>query len=463
MGGSPQTTTQSAMPTMDPDIKARLIGNMDMGNWITSGILPRMPGVTTGQPQVDNGTGAVTPARSGTTNIPGMPTQAPGPSYNGQGGQLAGVDASGAPVYINPTTYQYGNDNTGGVVNADGSPAAPPSTFTAGFTPDQLAAFDRIKAQNPLTSAQLGGDIYNDLSTFSAPNVGATSVGATSVTAPTAQAGQVGQVGDVASKNFTDYDFSKYAQPYMSQVVDPVKSYFDTQSDRAASQAAAASRAAGGLRGSSPALAQALARGEIAQQAGMALSPLYQDAFKTSAGLVTSDANRDLQAAQGNQATQLQRTVTQAGLDNSTNLANADSTLRAGLANQDASLRAGMANQNANLQAGIANQGAAISGAGVRSGAAAGLANAAKGVFDSTGIVNNNMLQVGNMQQALNQSRIDDIIKALNIRNSLVTGAVPGTTGQTSTSTQTGGPSQIGGILGGLGSLASGIGALASL
>lgn len=425
MGGTPtQTTTQSSTPTMDPAIKAALLGNMGVGDAITSGILPRI------------GAPSTSPA-------------APGGSFGFS--EFGGSGPSSAPT----------NSGTGYVM-ADGSEFRAPTTFTAGFTPDQLAAFDRIRGQNALTTDQLGGPTFQGLTGFSAPTVGAQNVTAANIDATTPMgAAQIGKVDDVTSKNFTDYDFGKYATPYMSEVVDPVKAFYADEGKRAAASAVAQGRAAGALRGTSPAIAEALSRGEVSRQAGMALSPLYQDAFKTSAGLITNDANRNLTAAQGNQATQLSRTLAQAQLEQEAARKAFDAETQRASQNAGFQQQAGIANQGANLQAGIANQGAAINAAGVQAAGAAGMANANRGVFDSGQIVTQNLLGAGNQQQALDQSKIDDIIKALNIRNALVTGAVPGASGMTSTQTTRGGGAGLAGTLGSLGSLAGGIGALA--
>lgn len=435
---------------MDPAIKSRLLGNMAVGDAITSGILPRIGAPTT------------TPGYGTTSGIPG--------DYG-----------FGTATPIAETGYVAG----------DGTPYQAPTTFTAGFTPDQTAAFDRIRAASGLTPEQLGSGTYSALTGFNAPTVSAGSVtaptvGPTSMTAARVasvdpmSAAQIGSVDNVTSKNFTDYDFNRYANPYLSNVVDPVEAYFAEEGNRAAAAAKSAGRAAGALRGSSPMLAEALSRGEVSRQAGMALSPLYQDAFKTSAGLITTDANRNLSASQGNQAAQLARATAQAQLEQEAarraheaevqkaiqdaafaqqaGVVNQDSTLRTGLANQEAALRAGIANQGANLQAGIANQGAATAGAQIQAAGAAGLANANKSAFDSANIVTQNLMSAGNQQQAMEQAKIDDIIKALNIRNSLVTGAVPGASGQITT--QTGGGGGLPGVLGALGTLGSGLGAL---
>lgn len=412
-GGGQQTSTSTSTPTMDPQIKQALLDNMKVGNAVTSGILP---------------TWVPNAAQPG----------ANAPRFDPETRSL---------VYDNGASGMTGDGN-GRWVNADGSDFVAPSTFTAGWTPDQLAAFDKIRNTQALSAKDLGGDVYGDLAKFVGPQVSAATVG----NVDPFTAAQVADVADVASKNFTDYDFSKYANPYMSNVVDPVKQFYADEGDRAAAAAKAASRAAGGLRGSSPAIAEALSRGEISRQAGMALSPLYSDAFKTSAGLITGDAARDLQASQGNQATALSRNTTNANLTQ--DAAKAAYTF----ATQKALADASMANQ-----AGIANQDAALRAAGIRSDAAAGMADAAKGAWDSNNITTNALLGIGDRQQALDQSKMDDIIKAINIRNALITGAVPGSTGQTTTTTGPGQGTNIGGILGGLGSLGSGIAALASL
>jgi hypothetical protein len=402
---------------MDPQIKDALLGNIDMARAITSGILPRRAGGGTG------------PGYSGASSTPIFSADGTVSFVGGTGG---GDAASGS-----------------GYVNADGTPYVAPSTFTAGFTPDQLEAFKKVRyfTDNPLTANQLGSDTFLDLSKFKAPDVSATSV-----TAPMMEAAQVGQVADVGAKGFTDYDFGRYSSPYASQVVDPVRSYFAEEADRAGASARSQARAGGALRGSGPAIMEALAREGVSRQAGMALSPLYQDMFKTSAGLIESDANRDLVAGQSNQGTQLRRELSQAEL-----------TQGASANNQQAGLRAGLANQDASLRAGLANQGAAISSAGVREAGARGFAGANAGARAGEIQGVQMLLGAGDQQQRLQQMFKEDPIKALNILNSIITGAVPSATGQTSTTTGGGNTfANIGAGLGGLGGLVGGLAALSS-
>lgn len=421
MGDSP-SQTQTSTPTLDPDIKARLLENMDVGNAITSGILPQLKAAT-----ATPGTGGSTPIVS--------------PTRYGQGqsnsGNFQTIDTGFGSIQVPGAPQEW--------VNADGTPYKAPTSFTAGFTPDQLDAFKMIKnlPNAGLMSPQaLGRDTFNDIANFKAPDVTASSIGASPVVA-----GQVAQVGDVNAKNFTDYDLSKYLDPTLAQTVDPVKAFLQDQGDRALSAQAGQSRAAGALRGSNRDVAQALTSGQNTLAAGAALSPLYQNAWNTTAGLVTGDANRNLTGQQSNQSTQLTRATTQAGLDSQASALNAENALKAAGANQDAALKAGLANQDA-----------AISGAGVRNAGAVNFGLANKGAYDALHANSLDTLALGDKAQALEQSKIDDLLKALNIRNSLVTGAVPAATGQTTTTS--GGGSGAGGILGGLGALGSGLGAM---
>lgn len=396
MGGAP-TQTSSSTPTMDPQLKAALMGNIGTADQITGGVLP---------------------------------TQ----------------------------------DADGNLVNSDGSAFKAPTSLTAGFTPDQLAAFGQIRnlSGTPLTAAQLGGNTYSALSNFQAPSVNGTVVNGSTVanTAPMA-AGTVGDGSNVAAKQFTDYDLSKYTNPAMAQVIDPLTQYFNTQSDRAAAASQSQARASGALRGSNRDIGAALARGEVANQAGAALAPLYEDAYKTGAGLVQNDESLATQAGLANQGMATQRDIAQANLDttaasNNQNVAANQATTNAQLAQQ-----AGLANQGNALQAGMANQSGALNSAGVQATGAAGLAGANTGAQQNQVQLAQLLSALGGQEQGMDQSKINDLIQALGIRSGAVTGAIPSMTG--STSTTTGGGSGAAGMLGGLGSLASGIGALAAL
>lgn len=627
MGAPSQTTSQSSQPTLDPALRQVLLDNVNTANLITSGILPTVSGGGAG----------------GGVQIPQF---GPDGSIIGYGGYTGATGTAGGASGT-PT----------GTLN--GQPYTPPSTFTAGFTPDQERSFDLIRqiAANPLTAAQLGGDTYGGLAGFNAPwisssnvsvpdrltydpvaaqavsrdaigalpQIGAQTVSARdinvpaqitaqTVSAPTASltgvrdvgpmsaatinapspfdAAQIGRVGDVTAGTFAGTNLTPYQNAYASQVLDPLRQDLQTQTDRAIAATRQASRASGAARGSNPALAEMQTREGLQRATASALSPVYQDMFRTSAGLVQSDLDRQLQAGLANQGTgaslataqanlnqdaartayttgadlaraqaqlqqdaagqnfafQGQRALTDAANQQGLTLASQDATLRAGIANQgaglqagqintEAALRAATANQDAGLRAGIANQGAAltadqtnvdallrslmanqstglaasqtnaenalraglanqqagidtgqfnigtalqtalsnrdndfrvqqanqgaqISSAGVRAAGAAGLAGANQGAQNSQVQGAALLGSQGQQQQDLATQRLRDAIMALQIRNGTLFGALPSMTGQTTTSTQSGGGSGIAGLLGGAGSVLGGLGAL---
>lgn len=140
---------------------------------------------------------------------------------------------------------------------------------------------------------------------------------------PSTTAAQIAPVGNVASKNFTDYDFSQYADPYLSSVIAPVQ---QSLADSTAQQMNAADvmRPTGSFGGARQGVADALLGGQIANQSAQTLAGLYQNAYDTASGNIESDANRQLSADQSNQSTQAAIAQAQAQLAQQNSQANAN-------------------------------------------------------------------------------------------------------------------------------------------
>jgi len=158
---TPSTTTSNVnnITTVDPAIRAALMGNVDMTNILTSGMLPSRPG----QNAMTNGGGS-------------FAAQQPVTGGGGYWDQNTGEWNAGTPA------YNYGTasaDGGGLILNPDGTPYTPPSSFTAGFDPSQIAAQGNVLniAGTPISRAQLGGDVYDRYSNFTAPQMSASTVG----------------------------------------------------------------------------------------------------------------------------------------------------------------------------------------------------------------------------------------------------------------------------------------------
>lgn len=418
-GGSsgPQTTTNQTI--IDPSLKAAWQGNVDMANMLTSGLVPYRSG---------SGGGASTSP----VNVIG---NANGYWDPGSGEWTQGTYSGG----MNGLPYDP-NGDSGQILNADGTPFIAPTSLTPGFNADQLAYQGGVRGLAGLTPNDLGASTFQNAANFQAPTATAARVaGVTPMTAST-----VAPVADISAKAFTDYDFNKYANPYMSNVVDPVKAYLDTQAERARN-AADMGRPTGAFGGSRHGVADSLLEGEIALQGGNVLSGLYGDAFKTSAGLITSDANRALAADQSNLSKNAQIAM-----------ANAQLGQDAASRNFDFSGRTALTNAGFDQQTGLANMEAAMRTPMIQMAGAGGLANANLGSrqveLQNLGLLGD----VGNQIYARDQDKLMDPFKALNIRMGAM-GGMPMQTG--STSTTTGGPATgTSPLLGGLGGAIGGAG-----
>lgn len=341
MGGSaPSNTTQQTL--LDPQIKAKLLGNVNMADLITQGMLP------------NSGGGYYNPGST-----------APGARQSPYAGGTISTDAGGMP------TYNPGSD-TGPVLNADGTPYVPPKSFTADFDPAQVEVQTALTnwLHDPSTTPTMqdfGSDTWQQLQNFQAP--------------------------EVQAHKFTDLDFSKYLMPGQENVIDPLKNYFNEMGDRAVASKIGTGAMGSAVRGSNDPLRESQVRGEVALQSSPALANAYQQLFSTSAGLATGDLDRMQQS----------------------DLANATMKMQSPLINAQG---------------------------------ATGMTNAYNSVR-STGLQNLNLLSsVGEERRGLQQARLDDPIKALQLRQGALNPAL-GATGGSATTATGGGTSPLAGALGG--------------
>lgn len=307
----------------------------------------------------------------------------------------------------------------------------------AGFTPDQLAAFQQARdaagaGQTELNAATTGAGLLGD---FSAPTVGYQAPTMTAATGPTGYnaslinplsfgATQVGGARDIMAKT-GPAGYEAYMSPYLNDVVNT--SLGDIERSRAEAANATRSQAAqaGAFGGSRSGVAEALSNREFARTAAATAAGLRQQGFNTALGFNAADQGRDLQAQAGNQAADLTRAGlgVQAGLGDRANLlqiaqANANATndaSRFGIATGAdlAKFNTGQANtgalENARnaLTADQTNASSAISGAGIRQSALALLSTLA-GQRQAMGATGADLLsRVGGAQQGLDQANKD--------------------------------------------------------
>lgn len=422
---STQTVTNINQTQLPPWLSGAMTNNIGMANWLTSGILPSAANL----------------------NTPGLSIAAGG---NADFDPMNGFSfGSGGPLYAPEAA----------MLNADGTPAIPPSTFTAGFTPDQTAAFGGIRNMGSTapTAAQLGAGTYTGLANFQAPNVNpAQMTAATMAPVNPMQAAQIARVDPIAAQRFTDINLQGYFNPYRQNVMDPVLADLDASAERTRAQEAMNARAAGTMRGSGFQVGRGITEGELARARGATTGQLYDRMFGQAAGLASADITNALNADTFNANLAQQRNISQAGLDQNASTANMDAALRTGMFNTGNAQQAGLANAQFTQGANLANQGAAISSAGVQATGAQGLGLANQGAWNNQNLATDALLRSGGVQQDQAQRQIMDPWTALQMRQSMVTGAAPQFTGSTSTTT---GPGQSGGgAAGGLGGAAAGAG-----
>lgn len=408
--GSPANTTTTSRVELPPWLSQALQGNVQTGNFLTSGVIPGYSGGAGGA----GGYGGM----AGTPiNIPGVGTLDLGQGQNGSWSLPGGGDYT------------------------------PPSTFIQGFDPRQIQGMDQIlnASKNVPGFNQLGGQTYTSLANFNTPFIGAASMEGSYFDPAKMQA-----AADVQARGLADVNMGDYYNPYKDQVLNPIVSDLNTSEDRLRAQQRQAARAQGTLRGSGFGLDQATLEGELARARGSVLSPIYSDMYKTATGLAQVDTGRELTAGLANQATQQQGNMTNAQLEQQARAANAGFTQDAYRTNAGLSQQANMSNQDSDIRA------ATIRGLGAQ-----GLAGANMGAWGNLLQGGQNIFDIGSNYQNLAQRRLTEPLDLLSWRNALATGSSPYFGGQSTT-----GPSpygSTGGFAGAIGGAAGGAGVASAL
>jgi hypothetical protein len=158
--------------------------------------------------------------------------------------------------------------------------------ITAGFSPEQLQAFDII--QKGVGQA--------------APNFEAAQKAAAGSAAYTPQ--------DVQAGSFLTGDISSYMNPYIANVEQKAIEASGRSLEQAKNQIAANAAKAGAFGGSRQGIAEGVAAAESARGVGELSAKLRAQGFDTAAALQSGDYARALQASMANQAAGLQGAAT---------------------------------------------------------------------------------------------------------------------------------------------------------
>lgn len=239
---------------------------------------------------------------------------------------------------IDPKIMQLGLQNYQSAQNVANQPFTP---YTGQLTPGiPQATNDAVASAQRLTG-------------FTPQQVTAPVAGAAK-----ARAANVARTPDVTAQTGLA-GMDAYMNPYTQQVIDANISDLDRARQIAQVGNAQQSTMGGGAFGGSRLGVQEgeTNRGYLNAVANMSAN-LRNQGFNTSAGLMQSDYDRALAAAQGNQGVAAGRASQVGAQQQQTNLANAGFGQQAGLANQQANLQSQLANQNAGLAGANLNLGA---------------------------------------------------------------------------------------------------------
>jgi hypothetical protein len=215
-----------------------------------------------------------------------------------------------------------GNGSINKAVNlAQSAGSYTPSTVTANPITASLMAASSLRPVNDITAASLApvGDV-------------------------TGAAVDPSTVRDVNASSFLDYDVNQYMNPYLQTVAGNVMSDLALQRDRQRLNDNAAAVRAGAFGGDRQGVADALTNEAFMRTSASTLSDLYKSGFDLASGLITTDADRALQAGESNQTRDLSVAGTNAGYDQAARLAN--QTAQLSVAGQNAGFQQDAAKVN---------------------------------------------------------------------------------------------------------------------
>lgn len=236
-----------------------------------------------------------------------------------------------------------------------------PGQMTAGFAPEQEAAFNYAQ-QGIGQTAPIYGQAFNQLTgqLYYQPNdVQAGQVAAQTVQAPT----------------FTQGDVSAYMNPFLSNVEDAALSRLGSATQMGINKLGDQALQARAFGGSRQGIAEGLALGEAARSAGELSANLRSQGYNQAAQLLQADQARNMQAQ---------------------------------LANQAAGLQAGQFNAGQSLQAQQLNQAAGLQTSAMRNATAAQLSNLANQYQGSRQLDAAILENIGQQRQAQAQTGLDE-------------------------------------------------------
>jgi hypothetical protein len=340
----------------------------------------------------------------------------------------------------------------------------------AGFTGDQQAGFDAVRNAAGMGAGAVNAGLglagtagaYNP-SMVSAPTLDpaaqANGAGLDAMYAAYARTGPQAGARDAASLDAAA-KMGQYQNPYEDQVVQSALADQEIQRQRAIMQGQAQATAGGAFGGSRHGVMDSLTNEAAIRAAGATAGNLRSQGFQFAGQMGAADANRDLQAQQGNQQADVATSSTNAGLG--ANLFGQ----RMGAAANVGMFNAGQINSQNQFGAGLdltaqqANQGAGLTANSQRL-AAAGTMGQLGSTQQQMGLAGADaLLKSGGMQQGLEQANLDT-----DYNNWLMRQQDPyaklqylqgfkGTPGRTQTDTKQG--SALGGLLGAVGTIAGG-------
>lgn len=335
----------------------------------------------------------------------------------------------------------------------------------AGFSPDQLGAFDYARNNigayqgvydNALGMAAMSGNSStpwvqnNDVSASTIQNDWRSYV-PNSIDANQA---------NVRAQSFKDANVADYMNPYLDQVESYALQNLQAGTQQGLNKIGDQAAASGAFGGSRQGVQEGVLMGDSAKRAGELSANVRAQGYDRALQQITGDQNRNMQGQLANQAANMQGQI--ANRDTGLQLAGMDQ--RSQMANQAAIMQAALANQEANLRSQLANQQATANDYARQLQAAMGMGQLGTAANANIGTDLARLLSIGGMQQEQEQKYLSDAYSRfleardypkdqLNIRLSAL-GMSP--YGKTQTTTESS-PANWGGIAQGAGSALLGL------
>jgi hypothetical protein len=219
---------------------------------------------------------------------------------------------------------------------------------------------------------------------------------------------------NVTPQSLANTNLSPYFNPYDDAVVKANEADILLCAQMGMNSLQGQAQAAGAFGGSRHGVAMGEIGRDTVNQLAQASAGLRQAGYQNAQNAAFQDIGNNFQGQLANQSNNLQAQGMNQGNNLQAQLANQGNALQAGLANQSANMQGQLANQQAGmgdisnqLQASLANQQAGLAGAGQRLGAANQLGQIANLGFGMGQQVNNNLMQQGMQQQAMQQALFD--------------------------------------------------------